>query len=336
MASGLATLMEADASRASLMRLNGATDGNWETTLAASTASLEGAVRRHAVRVFDGSLKTDDAASCGARLWECLTYHLNAGEAGRFHSLEALILTCESGKLFPGPPEDLIADVILAQALQRGQNRAALYFQERFMPLVQKTASRFGKDYAAESENYMADLYFPRKAKPSRISTYKGQTPLKYWLRQVVTRHILSQIRRTKDHVAIDEAPEVADHAAASRTDSVDCRELLSPLLRRAVAKTSPDDRLLLKLLVVDKVPQKAVAEQYGRDSGNITRRRQRAAGEILEALKAEANAKRSQTHVDECLKSVLAGEDAELTLVLADLITSGLTSGAASSEAPR
>lgn len=334
---GLATLMEEDDVRACLLRLKCATRANWATTLTTSITSLEEAVQRHATRLFDRALSKADADLCGARLWRCLTYHLNRGGEGEFESLKVLILTCEQGKLFPGHPENLVADVILAEALQQGQNRAAQYFQERFMPLVRKTAKDIGKERAViEIENYMADLYLHRDDSSSRISTYKGHTPLKYWLRTVVTNDMLSRNRRKKSSVPIDDAPVIAAEPAPINIESGDCRALLEPLLSQVVNEISAESRLLLKLLLVDIVPQSQVARTFDLNPGNITRRRNRAVAEICTSLQTAAAARQLQSRVNECLCSVLAGEDAELTYLLGTLVAKGLKGDVSASEVPR
>jgi hypothetical protein len=89
----------------------------------------------------------------------------------------------------------------------------------------------------------------------------------------------------------------------------------------------------MLKLLVLDDVPQQEVARMLGVHSGNVTRRRQRAAESVWQAVASHAERAGKRRAATDCLELVLAGEDAELRSELArELAAAVASAGEASS----
>lgn len=244
----------------------------------------------------------------GDRLWCCIDYHwerLSSQEAVEFPDVLKHLESMNDGE------SSILREVTLAMALELRYPAAAESFEEQWMPLVRATARRVGGPSALDLvENFSADLILPRKDAPPRIAQYQGRTPLSAWLRVVVANHCLSQLRRRRAWTPVEELAEVRSLAAH---DHQPCRELLAPLVGMALGTLEDEDRLLLKLLILDEVPQQQVAQLFGVHSGNVTRRRQRAAQSVWRAVAAEAERAGKRQAAGDCLESVLAGNDPAL-----------------------
>ena len=229
------------------------------------------------------------------RLRVCVEYHAERfGEEGRPIPPARVIERLEQGDLGTVKVRaNLLRDVVLAQALQLGEPRAAEVFETEFMPVVRSIARHLGGDRAVDAvENFAAELVLPREGREPRIATYQGRTTLGHWLGPVVANAWRTELRRRK--------PDCADPLRARRPG---CRRWcqLQPAAddddRDWIDVTScsgrsswpsgrlldPEDRLLLQMLMLDGVPQKDLARSLGLNSGTITRRRQRAVETILE-----------------------------------------------------
>ena len=82
---------------------------------------------------------------------------------------------------------------------------------------------------------------------------------------------------------------------------------------------------LLLKLLVLDDVPQQSVARALGIHSGNVTRRRQKAAERIWQQVQVVSQDSGQAGPVQDCLELVLTGEDRELRVALGSMLAQAL-----------
>jgi hypothetical protein len=116
--------------------------------------------------------------------------------------------------------------------------------------------------------------------------------------------------------------------------DAAPCEELVRPLFVSAVADLSHEDRLLIKMLVLDDVPQKQIAQVLSIHSGNVTKRRQRVADTIWRKIREAISARGDTSTVIECLQLLLAGstypQRQQLAGVLADEFRAGFDNGQA------
>lgn len=258
-----------------------------------------------------------------ARAWRCVEHHARKFlESGRLE-FPAILGRLESGHLSYGQVGvNLLDEVVLAQGLELGEPVAAERFESQYMPGVHKAAYKVGGQRAVESvDNFAAELVLPRDQRPPRISTFLGRTPLATWLRTVVVNHWLSQTRRQR-YERPTETLEIAHRETPDHeVDGRPCRELLEPVFRGAVSAIDSDDRLLLKLLLLDGVPQKDVARGMQLNSGTITRRRQKAAEAIFQGVRAEVAKSGAHEQTNRCLELALAGDLPELRSGLADLM---------------
>jgi hypothetical protein len=267
------------------------------------------------------------------RLHGCLSYHWRRlGRDGR------LPFTRLIAHLLPDPPAkgvhgDLLAEVVLAQALELGEPRAAEVFEVDFMPVVRGTARSVGGEKAVEVvENFAAELVLPREGRGPRIATYAGRTGLAHWLVPVVVNYWRTT-RRQRPTVSLSLFPDPPAPDVAEGEAEAPCEGLLRPIFAHTVDVLTPEDRLLLQMLVLEGVPQKELAHSLGLNSGTITRRRQKAIGAMLERLRQLTAGSRRPGDVANCLQAILAGDDPELRGRLAAVLAGCVRGGAGGGE---
>jgi RNA polymerase sigma factor (sigma-70 family) len=215
----------------------------------------------------------------------------------------------------------LLEEVVLAQALESREPVAARTFDQEYMPRVKAVAARMSGPQGLDAiENFAAELIMPREGRPPRIAGYQGRTSLLGWLKAVVANCLVSRARR-RDFERGNELDDFADPRPVTANNTTDCEGFLRPVFRQAVDRLSGEDRLLIKLLLIDEVPQKQIACCLGIHSGNITRRHQR----ITSAIWAHVREANGQTRYQECLESVLAGDDRDLGQTLGATLASAL-----------
>jgi DNA-directed RNA polymerase specialized sigma24 family protein len=245
--------------------------------------------------------------------------------------LLALVGDLGRGRLFFGQVEaNLLDDVVLAEGLELRENAAARKFDRCYMPQALAIASRCAGQRGADAiDNLAADLVLPRADRPPKIATYRGLTPLKSWLRSVVVNRCAS-LNRGRREVSLSDTHEIlGSDTVTSAAAAIECEEKLTPAFVSAVNELPLDDRVLLKILILDGIPQKDAAILYGVDSGTLTRRRQRAGTCLLEKIRRIGISDGVQASVRECLELLLAGESKQLQLRLAAVLAVGIGNSA-------
>jgi DNA-directed RNA polymerase specialized sigma24 family protein len=274
------------------------------------------------------------------RLRACVEYHAARFGEGRPIPPARVMERLENGDLGGVKVRaNLLRDVVLAQALQLGEARAAEVFEVEFMPVVRSIARHLGGERAVDAvENFAAELMLPREGREPRIATYQGRTVLAHWLGPVVANAWRTELRRRKPDVPIRFDPDGRDSpmvwlqaAAEPRAELDQCEELLRPIFVAVGRLLDPEDRLLLQMLMLDGVPQKDLARSLGLNSGTITRRRQRAVETVLGGTRRLAAQCQRPRQAEDCLGLVLAGDDPELRRGLADVLAAGLRAGSPS-----
>jgi RNA polymerase sigma factor (sigma-70 family) len=269
------------------------------------------------------------------RLWSCIAYHWRSSSNQHHKSFAAMVQTLETAET--GETADaagVLHEVALAVALEAMQPKAATQFETAYMPKVRHYARQVagprGEDLV---EGFAATLVMPRQDAPPRIRQFQGRTSLLKWLRVVVTNYCLSQLRR-KQGVSIDAAADAVSTAAPlPLPDNGPCVALLSPAIAAAVGKLSPDDRLLIKLLVLEEAPQHQVAKSLGIHSGNVTRRKQKIIDAIWNGMDIPPPGAERSAEFRDCLGRIVAGNDPLLAGELAGLVAAAV-SGPASPDA--
>ena len=266
-----------------------------------------------------------------SRVRFCVEYHASRlGETELARVIERL----EDGDLGAVKVRaNLLRDVVLAQALQLGESRAAEVFEAEYMPVVRSIARHLGGERAVDAvENFAAELMLPREGREPKIATYQGRTSLAHWLGPVVANAWRTELRRHRPDRPVlfepdgRESPSLPLALPAQMPNEIgQCEDLLRPIFLAAGRMLESEDRLLLKLLLLDGVPQKDVARSLGLNSGTITRRRQRAVETIFAGARRLAAQCQRPGEAEDCLGLVLAGDDAELRRGLADVLAAGL-----------
>ncbi|MEN0111263.1 MAG: hypothetical protein AAF805_11130, partial [Planctomycetota bacterium] len=298
---------------------------------------LRDALRDVAGRVAEATLGARPADgepldAFATRLWGALEVHL-AKRKLRPSSVDdvlRLVATLEAGKLHYGRVrENVVADVVVALGLERCDNAAAAVFQHNYMPIVRYHANRFAGQRGVDTvENLAADLVLPRVNRPPKIATYRGLTPLKAWLRSVVVNRCVGA-HRSQRETSLGESHDVeTQNTVETSAFATDCEGRLAPAFRTAVGELPAKDRVLLKMLILDEVPQKQLAKSHGVDSGTLTRRRQKAAGRLLESINRIGRSPDAAGPVTECLELLLAGDVADLQSRLATLLAAPFREG--------
>jgi DNA-directed RNA polymerase specialized sigma24 family protein len=279
------------------------------------------------------------------RLRVCVEYHAARTGEGRPIPPARVIARLEAGDLGGAKVRaNLLRDVLLAQALQLGEARAAEVFDAEYMPVVRSIARHIGSERAVDAlENFAAELVLPREGREPKIATYRGRTTLGHWLGPVVTNAWRTEFRRRKPDGPIRFDPDgragalewaaepCCSSSSSSSSELSQCEELLRPIFLAAGRLLADEDRLLLQMLMLDGVPQKDLARSLSLNSGTITRRRQRAVETILSGTRRLAAQCPRPRQAEDCLGLVLAGDDLELRRGLADVLASGLRADPAS-----
>ncbi len=315
----------------SASQLNDAVVAPWaDSPEAKDSQDLRGWLRETARRVVHRVLgfRLVDDASANAyanRLWRALETHFVKREFQPRSLVEVvdLVERLENGELHYGQVrENVVVDVMVAMGLERKENRAAIMFQNDYMPVVRYHANRFaGQRGVDQVENLAADLVLPRRGRPPKIATYRGVTPLKSWLRSVEVNQCVGAHRSRREESLGDTVTFSESDTVEMTVQTDDCEKKLAPTFREAVGRLPAVDRVLLKMLILDGVPQKALARTQGVDSGTLTRRRQRAAGKLLQEIQELGQAGAESRSDNGCLELLLAGDAADLQSRLAALL---------------
>ncbi|MDZ4852313.1 MAG: sigma-70 family RNA polymerase sigma factor [Pirellulaceae bacterium] len=257
-------------------------------------------------------------ARCLMNHWERFT----CGSSGLI-PVEDVLVRLERGDLgYERTQSNVIREVILAQALEQGEPRAAEQFEEEYMPLIRNIAQRTtGKRGLEWVENFLADLVLPRDTRPPRISGYVGRTSLASWLRVVVMNHCREAGRKKTSLQSLTDFEPQNTQDQFIHADDHACIGLLQPIFTQAVSALGNEDRLLIKLLVLDDVPQHTIARQLKIHSGNVTRRRQRISQIIWAQVQKLGAGAGTNGRFTECMELVLAGHDVELRRSLGDVL---------------
>jgi len=280
----------------------------------------------------------DRLAEFVQRSWRCLQHHWQSSPAGIGVSLTDFLGRLD-GRRSPAETAvlNILDEVVLAQAMQYLENQAMIEFERHYLPNVRQFARRLAGERGVDAvEGLTSDLILPRGERPPKIASFQGRTSLASWLRAVVSNLVCSLLRKPSSHhrELTDEVVPVLPSDGGSAAEP--CERLLRPLFQETVRQLQPEDRLLIKMLLLDDVPQKDVARVLRIHSGNITRRRQRIAESVWEQIASVAATKTKtaqRQEVDDCLELILAGDDVELRRSLGEALAGAIRGSDSQSE---
>jgi RNA polymerase sigma factor (sigma-70 family) len=262
------------------------------------------------------------------RAWKCIEFHWHKFAQDGNVKADIVIQRIREGTLAYGQvAEYVLSDVLIAQGLELNQDKAAEVFERDYMPNVRAVAHRAGGASAADRfDNLAADLILPRPGHPPRIATYLGKTPLKSWLRTVVINLWVSHIRSNRERPGNEMIESQAAPDDCNVGEQEQCEDLLRPMFQSAVNGLELQDRLLLKMLVLDGAPQNQLARTLGINPGTVTRRRQRASQNVFTTIRQLGADSDKPEAVQDCLDLVLASESLHLRHRLGDLLAASIS----------
>jgi hypothetical protein len=286
----------------------------------------------------------------GQRIWNCVHHHWQeALKAAATMQKTPFQTICRKLEEVPkADPErkqksqtSRLVDVVLAQAIELGEVEAIATFQKVYQPVVDSVAMKKGGRRAVDIvEDFCTQLSYPKK-NPGRppISSYHGRCSLERWVSVCATRHLITKWRRDSKITTLTVDP-TAPQKVSEEFVNDPCQTMLEPIFSRAFGELDAEDRLLIKMILIDDVPQKEIAKLRGRDPGNIARKKQKILGILIERIHAyglDSSPNSAAIHkaakFHECLESVLAGNQRELAHALAEVIKTALRPSTESEE---
>ncbi len=154
-------------------------------------------------------------------------------------------------------------DLFLATACAEGDEAAWVSFQSRYQSVIRK-AARYCTDNASQgkeiSESLMTDLFLPSPSglgkSASKIAQYDGMGSLEGWIRVVVSRMAIDQIRRHQKQVSLEDldtepvaaGPVSMNPSSERKLDMQKATAMLQPSLDYALDQLTSQEKLVLKL----------------------------------------------------------------------------------------
>jgi RNA polymerase sigma-70 factor len=165
-------------------------------------------------------------------------------------------------------------ELFLTTACAEGDEIAWQIFQSQYQSVIQKTARCCAEnisDARELSDSLMTDLFLPAhsesRKKDSKIGQYHGMGSLEGWIKVVVSRMAIDQIRSQQKQVSWEdlEIEPVAAHSSANTAELVEeldnqkAASLFTTSLKYAVDQLSPQERLVLNLYYLQNVNLKEI-----------------------------------------------------------------------------
>jgi RNA polymerase sigma-70 factor, ECF subfamily len=131
-------------------------------------------------------------------------------------------------------------------------------------------------------------------AKSAKLALYSGRGSLDGWLSVCITRTALSMLRpRSADAIAIDESVDLLESHSRDDPHFALLRAQAGPpieeAIRSALARLAHEDRMLLRLHVLDGLSIDDLAPLYGAHRSTMARRLARVRNGVFEAARAAA-----------------------------------------------
>jgi hypothetical protein len=245
-----------------------------------------------AFRKVMGGIALRDENKYLDRAWACWAWHWQTAlAAGGDHDGHAVADQVRQGRGFTGQRNlggDPIFDILLATAFVDRHDAAIDAFcrehQQYCLGVAGKIDGRLKGDHDWWPE-FLEELggFAPRlgdgneaagRARKAKLDGFRGRCGLRNWLGTVV-RHYLHD--RRAGPATEDTAHALAGVAAGpddvlSTMMSADCKERLRQIIARLRDSLQPCDRLLLDLLLVDRLTKKEAAAVLKIHPGNVTR----------------------------------------------------------------
>jgi len=250
-------------------------------------------------------------------------------------------------RVAPAGGEDvLVKDVILAEAVTQGDERAIGHLLDRYEDTVKACARRACGRFADDAWGDVMASVFRAPGQSGALSTYQGQAPLVGYLK----RAVINRAKRYAQRKANQER-QLDPHRAGGRNEVLDpgqelvreeaegigrtCRKLLSDVIRRAIHRLSDDNQWLLYCLYARKAMRPGnckerkgmtlgqLGAQLGVPKGTISRRRKRVIQDLQEYMAGiDTEGPEEGLSVEECREHVFENRNwPELASVLVGVL---------------
>jgi RNA polymerase sigma-70 factor, ECF subfamily len=179
-------------------------------------------------------------------------------------------------------------DLYLAVACAGHHSEALASFDRLHIAEVPRALSRLRptNDFVQEVQQMLRErLLLPRGERPARITEYSGRGPLGAWVRIAAVRTALDLRRAPKEALGAHGTPP--DQAAVVTHPEIDeirrrYRQLLKSAVERALGSLPDDDRVLLRLHVIDGLGVAELGARHRVHGSTISRRITRIRGAVL------------------------------------------------------
>jgi len=129
-----------------------------------------------------------------------------------------------------------------------------------------------------------------------RLRRFSGRCKLSHWIKVVTVNRTIDMLRKQRPHVPLDEADGEGHrglHALVAERADPEEQAMRSERMRylgRAVAKLSPPDQVLLRLIYIEGEPGEAVARALGTTVGAVYTRKNRLRKRLAKLLRPGRN----------------------------------------------
>ena len=250
-------------------------------------------------------------ASYESRLAAALRYHWWRYCQKEYRSLHEVVEFVQSGRLAYGQfPTDVFREVTLAEGVCQRDPAAMERFLLDFSGIISVAARRAGGALAAQDlEGFEAELMIPRDGEcPPKLASFAGHTPLKNWLERVVHNQWRSRVRRQKEFTLANQRDDV-DPTLGPRESAqeYECLQVLQPVFESSAQILKTDEALLLRLVLLDGVPQQDIAQLWGVHKSTITRARQRTCRKLVDRFWQLARFYGEQSEYKDCVEWIVS-----------------------------
>lgn len=185
------------------------------------------------------------------------------------------------------------SDLFLTTACAAGDSAAWEVFRTQYRSVIQIAAlkaSASASEAAELSDTLLTDLFLPHESGrgESKIAQYHGLGSLEGWIKVVVHRMAIDQIRLHRRDVPIEDLEgELPSNSAHGRTDESikerdthRAREMVSQCLTTALEQLNAQERLVLNLYYLNGVNLKGI--------GQFLKAHESTASRLIERLKTQ------------------------------------------------
>ncbi|MFO0819454.1 MAG: sigma-70 family RNA polymerase sigma factor [Pirellulales bacterium] len=297
----------------------------WPSAKARLVKQLEAWVIDYGATLLSSPLRITDADHFDAlaiKLWECWKFHwrgeCDATEGGKVDGMKvATRIQAGQGIRSGSLGGDVLHDVVWADGVLRGDERATRLFIEEFTAHAIAVAKRVSPRFADKLdwwEDIQASLVV-REGRPGKLANFKGESGLKPWLGRVFTREIMHfaerEVKQEGAAGVAEPLPSVEDTKIDSPDEALiryECQDRVRQALAASLETLDASQRQALMMHYVDQLDNKQAAQIMGVAEGSATRRRQSGLANLRELLLDQVT--QGGESLKTCLNHILGLDD--------------------------